>query len=413
MPEGDDGRDERSADDAPAPAATGTDAPVPDRDRMPRWVPRAIALFFVGIVVLATSVWLIGKLKDLLIMLLVALFLSFALEPAVNWLQARGWRRGTGTAAVFALLFVATALFVYAIGSLFVDQVQNLVDQAPDYVTDIEHWVNDTFDTDINTDDLAEQLQSGSVNDFATGLAGNVLSVGAQAVGVLFRGLTVLLFTFYLVADGPRLRRSICSVMRPDRQREVLRVWEIAIDKTGGYIYSRGLLAFVSAAFHYVAFLIIGVPFPLPLAIWVGVLSQFVPVVGTYLAGALPVIIALIDKPIEAVWVLLAIFVYQQIENYLLAPPITSHTMDIHPAVAFGAVIAGASILGPVGALLALPAGATLQAFVSTYVNRHDVVETHLTRHPRERRSIGEIVRTFRGTGRDDPRADADDDTTS
>ena len=399
--------------DAVGTPETPSTPAVPDRDRMPRWVPRAIALFFVGIVALATAVWLIGKLRDLLIMLLVALFLSFALEPAVNWLQARGWRRGTGTAAVFALLFVAAALFVYAIGALFVDQVQNLVDEAPDYVADIEVWVNDTFDADINTDDLAEQLQSGSVNDFATGLAGNVLSVGAQAVGVLFRGLTVLLFTFYLVADGPRLRRSICSVMRPDRQREVLRVWEIAIDKTGGYIYSRGLLAFVSAAFHYLAFLIIGVPFPLPLAIWVGVLSQFVPVVGTYLAGALPVIIALIDKPIEAVWVLLAIFVYQQIENYLLAPPITAHTMDIHPAVAFGAVIAGASILGPVGALLALPAGATLQAFVSTYVNRHDVVETHLTRHPKERRSIMDLLRTFRATGRDDPRAhDADDDDT-
>ena len=373
-----------------------------DPDRMPRWVPRAIALFFLGIVALATSVWLIGKLRDLLIMLLVALFLSFALEPAVNWLQARGWRRGTGTAVVFFILFVAAALFIYAIGALFVDQVQNLVDQAPEYITDIEHWVNDTFNADINTDDLAAQFQSGAANDVATGLAGNVLSVGAQAVGVLFRVLTVLLFTFYLVADGPRLRRAICSTMRPDRQREVLRVWEIAIDKTGGYIYSRGLLAFVSAVFHYLAFLVIGVPFPLPLAIWVGVLSQFVPVVGTYLAGALPVIIALIDKPIEAVWVLVAIFVYQQIENYLLAPPITAHTMDIHPAVAFGAVIAGASILGPVGALLALPAGATLQAFVSTYVNRHDVVETHLTRSPRERRSVAALVTAFRSLRRDD-----------
>ena len=140
-------------------------------------------------------------------------------------------------------------------------------------------------------------------------------------------------------------------------------------------------------------------------------LSQFVPVVGTYLAGALPVIIALIDQPIEAVWVLIAIFVYQQIENYLLAPPITAHTMDIHPAVAFGAVIAGASILGPVGALLALPAGATLQAFVSTYVNRHDVVETHLTSHPRERRSLVEFLRTYRATHRDDPRAHDGDDT--
>lgn len=405
MREGDDDGPDRSPgpredETATAPAR---DPRVDDYDRMPRWVPRAIALFFLGIVALATSVWLIGKLRELLVMLLVALFLSFALEPAVNWLQARGWRRGTGTAVVFAVLFVAGGLFVYAIGSLFVDQVQNLVDQAPEYVADIEHWVNDTFNADINTDDLADQLQSGSANDIATGLAGNVLSVGAQAVGVLFRGLTVLLFTFYLVADGPRLRRSICSTMRPDRQREVLRVWEIAIDKTGGYIYSRGLLAFLSAVFHYLAFLLIGVPFPLPLAIWVGVLSQFVPVVGTYLAGALPLVIALIDQPIEALWVLAAIVIYQQVENYLLAPPITAHTMDIHPAVAFGAVIAGASILGPVGALLALPAGATLQAFVSTYVNRHDVVETHLTKPPRERRPLLTVLSALRATRRDDP----------
>ncbi len=405
MPTGDDDGPVEAPDHREEDAATARarDPRIDDYDRMPRWVPRAIALFFLGIVALATSVWLIGKLRELLVMLLVALFLSFALEPAVNWLQARGWRRGTGTAVVFAVLFVAGGLFVYAIGSLFVDQVQNLVDQAPEYVSDIEHWVNDTFNADINTDDLAAQLQSGSANDIATGLAGNVLSVGAQAVGVLFRGLTILLFTFYLVADGPRLRRSICSTMRPDRQREVLRVWEIAIDKTGGYIYSRGLLAFLSAVFHYVAFLIIGVPFPLPLAIWVGVLSQFVPVVGTYLAGALPLVIALIDQPIEALWVLAAIVIYQQVENYLLAPPITAHTMDIHPAVAFGAVIAGASILGPVGALLALPAGATLQAFVSTYVNRHDVVETHLTKPPRERRPLLTVLSALRATRRDGP----------
>ena len=382
-----------------------SDEQLPDYDRMPRWVPRAILLFFLGIVALATAVWLIGKLRELLVMLLVALFLSFALEPAVNWLQARGWRRGSGTAAVFTLLFVAAALFVYAMGALLVDQIQNLVDQAPEYLTDVEQWVNDTFGTDLNTDDLAEQFQSGgAANDVATGLAGNVLSVGAQAVSVLFRALTVLLFTFYLVADGPRLRRAICSTLRPERQREVLRVWEIAIDKTGGYIYSRGLLAFVSAVFHYFAFLLIGIPFPLPLALWVGVLSQFVPVVGTYLAGALPIVIALIDNPIDALWVLLAIFVYQQVENYLLAPPITAHTMDIHPAVAFGAVIAGASILGPVGALLALPAGATLQAFVSTYVNRHDVVETDLTKSPRERRSLGALFASLRSSGRNDPR---------
>ena len=139
MPTGDDDGPVEAPDHREEDAATARarDPRIDDYDRMPRWVPRAIALFFLGIVALATSVWLIGKLRELLVMLLVALFLSFALEPAVNWLQARGWRRGTGTAVVFAVLFVAGGLFVYAIGSLFVDQVQNLVDQAPEYVSDI------------------------------------------------------------------------------------------------------------------------------------------------------------------------------------------------------------------------------------------------------------------------------------
>ncbi|MET0827269.1 MAG: AI-2E family transporter, partial [Acidimicrobiales bacterium] len=214
----------------------------------------------------------------------------------------------------------------------------------------------------------------------------------------------------------PRLRRAILSVLPHDSQVEVLRVWEIAIDKTGGYIYSRGILAFCSTLVHWIAFAIIGIPFPLPLALWVGLISQFVPTIGTYIAGALPIVIALIDKPIDAVWVLATILVYQQIENYLLAPPIQAETMDIHPAVAFGGVIAGASILGPIGALLALPAAATLQAFVSTYVRRHDVIETPLTARPRARVDFLRPLRYLRRTKPESVAsgdADADGDVTT
>ena len=82
----------------------------------------------------------------------------------------------------------------------------------------------------------------------------------------------------------------------------MLRVWEIAIDKTGGYIYSRALLALLSGLTHWLAFIVLDVPFPLPLAIWVGLLSQFVPVIGTYLAGILPLLIALLDDPVKAIW---------------------------------------------------------------------------------------------------------------
>ena len=141
--------------------------------------------------------------------------------------------------------------------------------------------------------------------------------------------------------------------------------------------------------FHTVAFTVIGLRYPVALGIWVGLVSQFLPVIGTYLAGVLPVLVALLDEPIRALWVLLVIVLYQQIENYLFAPRITAHTLELHPAVAFSAAIAGAAVLGPVGAILALPACATVQGFLSEWGPSHDVVDSDLTAHeppPRPRR---------------------------
>jgi predicted PurR-regulated permease PerM len=153
------------------------------------------------------------------------------------------------------------------------------------------------------------------------------------------------------------------------------------------------VLALLSAFFHWIAFRIIGIDNPEVLALWVGVISQFVPVVGTYLAGILPVLVALADSPYKALWVLVFVVVYQQIENYVFAPRISARTMHLHPAIAFGGVIVGAALLGPIGAILALPVAATVQAFVSSYVQRHEVVASHphLTeqrppRPPRRRR---------------------------
>ena len=119
-------------------------------------------------------------------------------------------------------------------------------------------------------------------------------------------------------------------------------------------------------------------PYPLALGLWVGLVSQFIPTIGTYLAGALPVLIALFHDPVDALWVLVFITVYQQFENLVLSPRITARTMSLHPAVAFGAVIAGGAIAGPIGALLALPAAASIQALVSLYVHRYEVVASPL-----------------------------------
>jgi predicted PurR-regulated permease PerM len=349
-------------------------APV-SADRMPRWVPRAIVLFFAGFASLYVLFWLVQELRMLLIIILVSMFLSFAIEPAVNRLERLGLRRGVGTLIVFGIIAAALSGFGFAIGSLLADQVSEFVDEAPVYIEDIEEWANDTFGVELDTDELVQEFQDGgAATDLATRLAGDLVGLGTQALNILLQVLTILLFTFYLVADGPRLRRNVCSVLPAERQIQVLRVWDLAIEKTGGYIYSRTLLALASFIFHWIVFASIGVPFPLPLALWVGVMSQFIPVVGTYLAGALPVLIALLSDPVDAVWVLIAVVAYQQVENYILAPPITAQTMDVHPAVAFGSVLAGASLLGPVGALVALPAAAVFQAFISTYLHERGLV---------------------------------------
>ena len=359
-------------------------------ERMPRWVPRAILLGAVAFVGVGIVDWLFLRLRDLLVMLVVALFLSFALEPAVNRLSARGLRRGLATGLVFGACALCGVVFVGAVGTLVVTEVSEFVEEAPDYLQDLEDRVNDTLGTEFESDELADELTraDGPLEDLASDLANNALTVGQAAVNTLFKGLTILLFTYYLVAEGPQFRRAICSFLPPNRQRTVLRTWEIAIEKTGGYIYSRALLAALSAVATAVFLEVMGVPYALALGLWVGLLSQFVPVVGTYIAGALPVLVALIDDPVEGLWVLGFIVVYQQVENYLFAPRVTARTMELHPAVAFGTVIAGAGLLGAVGAVLALPVAAMLQAVGSTFLERHEVVDSHMTT-PRARRPEG------------------------
>ena len=150
-------------------------------------------------------------------------------------------------------------------------------------------------------------------------------------------------------------------------------------------MYSRGALAAVSAVFHFVLFLVIDLPYPFALALWVGVISQFIPTIGTYLAGVVPVFIALVSgDPLDALWVVIGITIYQQIENYLISPKITANTMDIHPAVAFGSAIVGASLLGGLGALLALPVAAAATALAQLYGTHHELIESETFESPAE-----------------------------
>ncbi|MEE9416696.1 MAG: AI-2E family transporter [Acidimicrobiales bacterium] len=344
-------------------------------DTMPSWVPRAIALFLGGLILLYYGRGVLESLRSFFIILLVAAFLSFAIEPAVNRMERMGVRRGAGTAVMFLLIIAGITGFGFAIGTVLAEQISEFVDTAPATIDSVEEWLQDNVSDDITLEKARDQfLDGGDLGGRLTDAAGDVASFGTTILNTLLQVFTIALFTFYSVAEGPRFRKVVCSVLAPRRQRVVLEIWDLAIQKTGGYILSRAILALAATLVHWAAFTLFDVPFPLPMALWVGVVSQFIPVVGTYLAGALPVILALIDDTQTGIWALVVIIVYQQLENYVFAPRVTAQTMEIHVAVAFGSVLIGAAILGPVGALLSLPFAATVQAFVSTYIERHELV---------------------------------------
>jgi predicted PurR-regulated permease PerM len=349
---------------------------------MPAWIPRLLLAVVITAFAAYATYNLIRQLQQLLLWLVAALFLSFALEPAVNWLVARGWRRGAAAAVVLFGLALLGLLSIALMVPLVIDQVQELVQRLPGWLDQASVYTERWFDVELTSEKILENIASAQAD--VQSIASNVASVGAFLLGLIFQVLTIGLFTFYLVADGPRFRRGVCSLLPPRRQHEVLAAWNVAIDKTGGYLYSRLLLALVNAVFSFIVLQALGVPFAVPLALWQGFVSQFIPVVGTYIAAAVPLLVALLEDPWDALFFLIFVLVYQQIENYLLAPRITAKTMQLHPAVAFGAALAGGSISGLIGAFLALPAAAVIQATVSTYLKRHEVVETELTREDEE-----------------------------
>ena len=354
--------------------------------QMPGWIPRLLLYVLLAIGAGIAVFNSIRALRGLLTMLLVALFVSFALEPAVNWLSNHGWRRGLATFAILAGLAIVSIAFVAAFVPLFIDQLRSIVDALPGWLNKLNVYTQRWFGIDISTANIQAQLRNfdTSLAGYASNVAGNLFGLVAGVLGLVFQLLTIALFSFYMIAEGPRLRRAVCSILPPRRQEEVMRAWEIGIEKTGGYVYSRLLLAAVSGSTAFIVLVALGVPFPFALALWIGLVSQFIPTVGTYIAAIVPLIVTVFERgAVAAIVLLVYILVYQQIENYLLSPRITAHTMQLHPAVAFGAVIAGASLFGATGAFLALPGAATLQSGLSVYVRRHEIVESELTVAPR------------------------------
>ena len=322
------------------------------------------------------------KLGGFLSIIMLSFFISFAIEPAVDWMAANwGWRRGAATGLVYLGILLFGAILIALVVPAIVQGFKQVISSAPSWIDQIARFLS-RFGIHIDSDQLIEEIQKNSANivSHASDVAGGIFSVGASIIGGIFRWSTIALFTFYIVAEGPKLRRVICSRLRPDVQERVLFVWDEAIEKTGGYFYSRLLLAVINRghALHPSAYQ--GCSVRASLAIFEGVVAEFIPIIGTYIAGIPPVLVAFLGDPADGIIVLVWLLIYQQIENYILSPRLTARTMALHPAMAFAAALIGGALGGILAAFLALPVAGVIQAAVQAYSRQYSVVESDLTK---------------------------------
>ena len=315
------------------------------------------------------------SVRELLLRVLVALFLAVSLDPAVRWLESHGLRRGLAVGLIFGIFVVILAAFLLSIIPPLAKQVGELVHNLPDYLVALQRRSAQFRELDRRYD-LSSRLE-GVVGELPGRLTGGVLGLTGQVFGALIYFLTVVVFTVYFLLDLPRLRREVVRVFTVDRRERYAAVVEIMVTKVGDYMIGRLLIAFVGGLVAFVGLEVFHVPYPLPLAILIGLLD-LIPLIGHPIGAALAVVVSVLTKGLWPTTVLLAVFfvLYQQVENYLIAPRILRHSVDISAVAVLLAALVGATVLGIVGALVAIPVAAAVKVVLAQQIAEHEATAT-------------------------------------
>jgi len=337
-----------------------------------------VGLVVLGLIALALFVqFLLREGGGILFIVLMAWFAAIAMAPVVAWLS-RYMKRGVATLLVMVSFILFAAFFLLAFGNLLVDQLVELAQAVPGVITEALRWANERLGTDYEFQDILSlfEIETADIALYAGEIAIGVLGFVTSLVGSVFSIFTFGLFLFYFSAQLPQFQRWVAGLFPERAQEFVMTAWRLTSQKTGGYIGARIILASINSFFTGIVFFLIDMPYWLPLALWVGIVAQFVPTIGTYISAILPVLVGLLsDRPVVGIIALVWAILYQQVENLLIEPRISARAVNVNPAVAFGSVLLGASLFGVAGAFLAIPVTAMLFAMLDTYGKRYELIE--------------------------------------
>ena len=344
------------------------------RDAEWRRVPLLTILVTVGVVV---AVYLAGKLlyriKDIVLLILVAGFISLLLNPIVVLVQRKLVPRRGGAVAIVTLW--ATLVFIglaVAFGYPLVNAITHLSDQLPTYVANAQHgrgWIGHLV-TRYHIQAWV-QRNTPKLVSYAQSLSKPALSIGAGALSLVIELLTIFFLVLLLLLEAPKMRTWILSQMRPARAAKATSVAAEVNQAVAGYMLGNFLTSLIAGVVVFVSLLILGVPYPLLWGLWVA-LVDFLPMIGGALAGIPTALFAFTHSITAGIVTAIVFIAYQQVENHILNPVIMSKTVKISPLLVLIAVLVGASLGSLVGglfggfvaALLAIPAAGALQVLV-------------------------------------------------
>ena len=333
--------------------------------------------------------------RGVLVLLLVSGFLAIGLDPAVQFLERRGVPRGRAVGVVllaFVLFFVG---FGAAVVPPIVEQGAEFVDAVPGYLTDLQ--ANPRVAELDRRYGVIDQVQAALVDPARVGstVFGGVLGVGKVVVGAFFSTLAVLILTLYFLANLPSIKAMAYRLVPRSRRARVGLLTDEVLTRVGGYVAGALGVALVAGTSSFVVLLVLGVPYPVALALLVG-LTDLVPLVGATVGAAVIVLVAFTVGVKVGIIAAVYFFAYQQVENYVLYPRMMQRSVDVSPAVTVVAVLVGGSLLGVIGALLAIP----IAAGVSCSCRRSSPPS-----RTRPERSVRQVVRARqRRAGRRHPR---------
>lgn len=348
------------------------------------WTVRRVVWATLVLGSVALGFWLLYRFYQVVFILVVAILIGTVIRPAVDWLYRRGLARIAGVFLVYLILLALLIGFVLLLFPLILDEGTTIARAVPDYYQSLREWmVNGANPVILRLSEFLPATLPGLGPAVPTGsemisTAGQALGYAAVVARALFIAIVILVLAYHWTIDGPQTIRSLLLLI-PAGQRSTARELISAMEtKVGAYIAGQAVLCVVIGILALIAYLLIGLPNAMVLALVAG-LMEAVPMVGPLL-GAIPAgLVALSIAPGKLVWVLVATVIIQQLENSLLVPRIMRQAVGVNPFVSLLAIFAFGSMFGIPGVLMAIPMAAIIQLLVNRFVFDPEASEPELS----------------------------------